>query len=187
MITFQTLKQLYFYTISHRKGEIYNFLWSGIMDLWGERGWGKYLSCHILNDAFSSVLLSEFWHKNLLSDSGIRILSFLSSLRTGPPFSTSISPALDLRPHSAELGLRHECPDALAKCERRTNTDKVPLIFFLYTEGKVLLSVYSKVFPSCLYCQGEGLFCAKFTSEPYLPVWDPTWQERQSGTKERKF
>ena len=157
------------------------------MDLWGERGWGKYLSCHILNDAFSSVLLSEFWHKNLLSDSGIRILSFLSSLRTGPPFSTFISPALDWRPHSAELGLRHACPDALAKCERRTNTDKVPLIFFLYTEGKVLLSVYSKVFPSCLYCQGEGLFCAKFTSEPYLPVWDPTWQERQSGTKERKF
>ena len=24
MVTFQTLKQLYFYTISHRKGEIYN-------------------------------------------------------------------------------------------------------------------------------------------------------------------
>lgn len=159
-----------------QKGEIYNFLWSGITDLWGERGRGKHLSCHILNDAFSSVLLS---------DSGIRILSFLGSLRAGPSFSTFISPALDWRPHSTELGLRHGCPDTLATCEKRTNTDKVPFIFVLYAEGKVLLSVYSKGFPSCLYCQGEGLFCAKFTA--YLPVWDPTRQERQSGTKERKF
>lgn len=125
-----------------QKGGIYNSLSSGIMDLLGERGWGKYLSCHILNDAFFSVLLS---------DSGIRILSFLSSLRAEPPFSTFISLALDWRPHNAELGLRHECPDALAMCEKRTNTDEVLLIFFIYTEGKVLLSVLSKVFPRCLY------------------------------------
>ena len=75
----------------------------------------------------------------------------MSFLRAEPPFSTFISLALDWRPHSAELGLRHECPDALAMCEKRTNTDKVLLIFFLYTEGKVLLSVLSKVFP----CSGR--------------------------------
>ena len=158
-----------------QKGEIYNFLWSGITDLWGERGWGKHLSCHILNDTFSSVLLS---------DSGIRILSFLGSLRAGPSFSTFISPALDWRLTVQSWGWGTDA-QTLATCEKRTNTDKVPFIFFLYAEGKVRLSVYSKGFPSCSYCQGEGLFCAKFTA--YLPVWDLTWKERQSGTKERKF